>query len=275
MRFFIASGAVLGAVLIAFHAAADNTGRVAFVPAEGAVPDLTQTDPKGNFARGGRSYCGPVAVSNSLMALFARDLKWEDVTQYDLVNNLASLSCMNTDPLKGTSVRQLLRGVDLYLERRGERDYHLKFQGWRRHDLKHRTGVTEPRLDWIKGILAQGGAVWLNVGWYVREKEGVYKRLGGHWVTAVGYGQDAAGDPQPDCLVIHDPAPRAGLGPQPQFVKMAPFESGKLTGVMRGLPRPARNLYRMEGGMHIKPTADLAILDGAAGLVLKPKPAQP
>ena len=49
---------------------------------------------------------------------------------------------------------------------------------------------------------------------------------------------------------------------------MARLESGKLTGKMRNLPRPARDLYSMGGGMHLKRGAHLAILDGAVGLRL-------
>lgn len=41
-----------------------------FAQDSGTLPDLTQTDPRGEFARGGKSYCGPVAVSNSLMWLY-------------------------------------------------------------------------------------------------------------------------------------------------------------------------------------------------------------
>jgi hypothetical protein len=167
-------------------------------------------------------------------------------------------------------VKQLLRGVDLYLGERGEKNYYLKFQGWRRPETRHRTGITAPQLGWIKRILAQDGAVWLNVGWYRKtDEEEVYRWTGAHWVTAVGYGRDAHGTPNPDYLVIHDPGPAAGQLPSQEFVRMTRLESGKLTGVVRNLPRPARDLYRMEGGMHLKRGADLAILDGAVGLVLK------
>lgn len=251
---------------LSFSVRADDAS---VLPAEDAIPDLTQTDEKGNFAGGGRSFCGPVAVSNSFMAMFGEDLKWEGVSHYDLANKLASHMFMNTHVTKGTSVEQLLRGVDLYLDERGVKEYSLKFQGWRRCDARHRTRAVAPRLAWIKDILAQGGAVWLNVGWYTNSsKEGEYRRSGGHWVTAVGFGQDASGDRRPDYLVIHDPAPRAGLRPSREFVKMTRLESGRINGPMQGLPRPAHAFYRMEGGMHIKKGADLAILDGAVGLLL-------
>lgn len=268
MRLPLLTTVLLGSAL-GWMCRADNA---VYLPSAGEIPDLTQTDRQGRFAGGGRSFCGPVAVSNSLMALFREDLEARKMSHYDLVHELASDRCMNTHVEKGTSVQALLRGVELFLEDRGERDYYLKFQGWRRHDLRHRTGVTEPRLEWIRKVLAEGGAVWLNIGWYERtDEEGVYKRLGGHWVTAVGFGQDEEGRPSSKHLVIHDPAPRAGMQPSREFVEMAPLESGTITGVMRNLPHPARNLYRMQGGMHVKRGADLAILDGAAALRLAPR----
>ena len=251
-------------------ALADNEVRPPVVPPEGSIPDLTQTDPAGNFANGGRSFCGPVAVSNSLMAIYEKDLYWEEVTHHDLVNQLASLSFMNTHEKTGTSVSQLLRGVELYLQSRKEKGYYLKFQGWRPHDLKFRTNVNEPRLSWIQAILAKGGAVWANVGWYQRtDEEGALRRMGGHWVTIVGFGEDAAGKARPDYLIIHDPAPRAGIEPGPEHVRVRPLESGKLVGRMQNLPRPARNILSLEDGMHIKPGAQFALMDGAVGLLLK------
>ncbi len=240
-------------------------------PARNAIPDLTQTDPKGNFPGRGATYCGPVAVSNSLWALFGPQYEWwEEFTQYDLVRKLASHSYMNIEVSKGCTVKQLTRGVDTYLRERGEKDYYLKFQGWRPHDHRYATGFFQPRLSWIKKILsAERSAVWLNVGWY-RETpgKGAPKRIGGHWVTAVGYGVDGQGRPAPDHLIIHDPAQRAGP-PAPEFIKLSRIRGGELTGLYENLPRSAAGFYLLEGGMHLKSEAHHAVLDGAVGLVLR------
>ena len=276
MRYTSAFSFPIALIVITAFAApcfADNAPAPAFVPKEDAIPDLTQTDPKGKFAGNGKNFCGPVAVSNSLMAFFGEDLRWEEVTHYDVVNQLASMPYMNTHLEKGTNVRQLMRGVERYLGERGEKNYYLKFQGWRRHESRHRTGANNPSLVWIKRLLAGGGAVWINVGWYAKtEEEGEFRRLGGHWVTAVGYGQDAEGTPDASYLLIHDPAPRAGVAPGRQFVKMSRMNSGVLTGVMRNLPRPAKYLYRMEGEMKLRRGAHIALMDGAVGLRLAKKP---
>jgi len=242
-------------------------------PAGNAIPDLTQTDPKGNFPGRGATYCGPVAVSNSLWAFFGREYEWrEEFTQYDLVRKLASQPFMNIEVSRGCTVKQLTRGVDTYLRERGEKNYYLKFQGWRPHDHRYATGLFQPRLSWIKRILsAERSAVWLNVGWYCETPDkGPPRRIGGHWVTAVGYGIDEKGHPDPDCLIIHDPAQRAGP-PAREFVKLSRIRGGVLTGVYENLPRPASGFYLMEGGMHLKAGAHHAVLDGAVGLVLRAK----
>ena len=177
---------------------------------------------------------------------------------------------MNIETSKGCTVKQLTRGVDTYLRRQGEKNYYLKFQGWRPHDNRHATGLFGPRITWIKNILnAPRSAVWLNVGWYCETPDqDSYRRIGGHWVTAVGYGIDEKGRPNPDYLIIHDPAPRAGP-PAPEFVKLSRITSGVLPGVHKNLPRPAAGFYLMQGGMHLKREAHHAILDGAVGLVLR------
>lgn len=242
-------------------------------PARNTIPDLTQTDPKGNFPGGGSTYCGPVAVSNSLWAIFGSEYGWwEQFTQYDLVRKLASQPFMNIEASKGCTVKQLTRGVDTYLRKRGEKGYYLKFQGWRPHDQCHATGHLQPKLKWIKEILSlQRSAVWLNVGWYCETpNKGSARRIGGHWVTAVGFGIDGEGRADPDYLIIHDPAQRAGP-PAQEFVKLSRIEGGVLTGVYENLPRAATGFYLMEGGMHLKAGAHHAVLDGAVGLVLREK----
>ena len=255
--------------MVAFSGSAFGDPAPIFLPEKGELPDLCQTDPKGEFAGGGKSFCGPVAVSNSLMAMFRRDLEWEDRSQYDLVNLLASPRFMNTHAVKGTGANALMQGVKTFLSRREVKDFSIKFQGWRPHWNEFRTGHDCPKLDWMRGTLAAGGAVWLNVGWYrAGEDEGEYRRISGHWVTAVGYGQDAEGKPNPAILVIHDPAPRSGLGTVRHHLVLEQLQSGKLTGLCRNLPRRARGLYVIRDGIHLKRGADHAIIDGAVALRL-------
>ena len=250
--------------LACFLAAVSVAGRNS-VP----FPDLTQTDPKGQFARGGKSYCAPVAISNSLMWLYRRELNRAGTSQYDLVNLLASKPYMNTDPVTGTGPNGVMRGVQKFMKDcgAGEDQYKIKFQGWRSHRPEFATGVREPRLAWIRETLDSGGAVWLNLGWYRIDQESkTYQRIGGHWVTAVAAGQNRKGQPDSRIIAIHDPAPRAGREAKRQFVAMLPLKSGELIGKTRNLPRPAAGLFQMTGEMVIKASADCAVLDGAVAL---------
>lgn len=250
---------------------AESAGEIPAVSADeiDRIPDLTQTDPAGNFARGGKSYCGPVAASNSLMRLFGEQIKAGGMDQYDLVHLLASKEFMATDPEKGTGPNALMRGVRKLAETYGGgKPFRIRFQGWRAHRQEFSTGVAQPQLDWIKRALANGGAVWLNVGWY-RHAAGseTYERIGGHWVTAVGYGVGEDGTPDPNILIIHDPSPRTGTAGQHEFAKLERIKTGKLTGSSVSETRDAKELFLMGGGMHIKSTADCAILDGVAALI--------
>lgn len=241
------------------------------IPSPGEVPDLTQTDPKGEFARGGKSYCGPVAVSNSLMALCAEALRGDGIDHYALVNLLASETHMKTDPVSGTGARGVIRGVEAFLKANGIDGYQLFYQGWRSHPEEFGTGVREVELDWMRDALAaSGGAVWINLGWYAHDSEtDAYTRVGGHWVTVVGYGRDEKGKVDGDVFLVHDPAPRAGSEPSVEFVRMTPISRGRIVGKTSGKRlREAKGMYRMEGGMHIKPIADCAIVDGAVALRL-------
>ena len=108
----------------------------------------------------------------------------------------------------------------------------------------------------------KSGAVWLNVGWYRKEAEsGDYVRIGGHWVTAIGVKPSA-----PPAVMIHDPAPRAGLEPRSQLVRLKRINGGTLKGTQKNLPHPADGFFEMGGEMVIKSTADCAIIDGVVTL---------
>jgi hypothetical protein len=237
------------------------------------IPDMVQTDPMGKFARGGRSYCGPVAASNSLVWLKAgRNEPFHDnAAQCKVVNLLASPEYMNTHPVKGVGAVGLIRGVKRFVENDiGDQDFQLSYQGWRSSPKGHFTGVKTPELDWIRSFVGPGKSAWINLGWYRHNKaRNEYERIGGHWVTVVGHGADRNGRPNDHVIVIHDPSPRTGKDPH-DFVVLRKLAGGTLTGNGSGLPRPAKGLFLMGGGMHIKSSADVAILDGIVGLDLHP-----
>lgn len=215
------------------------------------IPDLTQSQVRGWQHNHGSEYCGPVAVANSLLWMMGLS-----EGQIELVKRLASPAYMNTDIRKGTTTASLLRGVhriamDLFGGYSG-----LGYQGWKPHPSGFSTGIEVPEFDWITDGVATDAAVWLNVGWYRFDaRTRVYHRVGGHWVTLAGFDGST--------LIVHDPAPRAGHTFANEYVQTAVIRQGVLSDPATRLYRPAKGYLRLGGGMHIKPIADAAILDGA------------
>lgn len=238
------------------------------------TPDYLQTDPDyGGLPDGGDQYCAPVSVSNSLMWLddhgfgkLAPDTSDRKKDQFDLIVGLGSSSYMNTNPINGTSVWEVLFGVHNYLQTTGHTYTSLAYQGWREHPALFSTGVEVPELDWIKQGIEDQGAVWLNVGWYTHDPAAdAYLRKGGHWVTLVGYGFDGK-QLDPSYLILHDPGPWAGISEAHEFVRAEQLSSGTLVGSQTGLPTSAIGFYRLTGGMHLPQAAYIAIVDGAVVL---------
>ncbi len=177
-------------------------------------------------------------------------------SQADLVKALASRRYMNTDVSRGTKTTNLLNGVHAIAIDMFGAYQSLAYQGWKPHPARYSSGITTPDIDWITQGIANDSSVWLNVGWYKHDREAdLYYRVGGHWVTLVGYDDNV--------LIIHDPAPRAGLTFANEFVHVSAIKSGILTGSIAGLPRPASGYLLLGKGMHIKSGADVAIIDGA------------
>lgn len=243
------------------------------------MPDMTQTDPNARLPDGGRNYCAPAAVSNSLIRLAGVDgyvhllPEASDARecQFEICRILGAHDYM--DSLDGTGVVGLTRGIRRYVSERGYRIAGLSYQGWRSHPPDVSTGVSIPEPDWLRDGLDGPSAVWLNIGWYdFDSRSNEYRRLGGHWVTLVGYGLDERQRPAPDVLILHDPAPRAGKRPSRQHVRPSVLRSGRLVGSTNGLPRSAEGYLRFDRGMKIKSSADVAILDGAVRLRLAPTP---
>jgi hypothetical protein len=176
--------------------------------------------------------------------------------QADLAKLLASSRYMNTDIWRGTATSDLLRGVDAIAMDFFGGYTSLEYQGWKTHPIEYSTGITVPDFRWITDGVGKNSAVWLNVGWYQYDwRHNIYHRVGGHWVTLVGY--------NPGVLIIHDPAPRAGQSFANEYVHTSKIEGGILAGRLSGLPRPARGYLLLGRGMHVKSIADVAIVDGA------------
>jgi hypothetical protein len=263
---------------------ASGTAAVALDKAAG-TPHFWQRDSRGAFENEGRDYCCPVAVSNSLAYLahhgFPALLPDGDGVQpqIDLINLLASSDYFETDPANGTSPGTVLSGVEKYVQAQGYQCERLEYEGWRKvgRSQQDKIKASRPDLDWLKeGILNPHGAVWLNIGWYVRsgDSDQEWKRNGGHWVTLVGYGAADPGDtPNPQLLLIHNPATR-GNGDAPDLaaqdvVYLQQVDAGTLdTG--KDSTEDAAGMYQISGPGLPKGKNVVAFLDAAIVLVVKP-----
>lgn len=232
------------------------------------IPDMAQSDPKGKFPLDGKMYCAPVAVSNALMAMFREELEQEEMTQYDLVDQLASIGYMNTNLKTGTNLDRLLRGLDRYVgERKGVKTHGVWFQGVRKHDREFSAGLRKPSLKWIQSHLAAHNSVWMLVGWYQYKAETKeYLRIGGHWVTVVGYGEDRRGRAAPNMLIVHDPAMGSGMRARREYVSLTTQEEGLISEIFSDYKFPAKGMYRLGGDLRLLPRAKFAFLDGAVSL---------
>jgi len=245
------------------------------------TPDFCQTDPSGKFAGNGADFCGPVSVSNAFMYLSKHGfpkLQPDAASGYEaqiaLINRLASPEFMDTFDRKGTSPPRLMAGVQKLVEGAGYKIVRLEQQGWKEATKQYPRQAEVPSLAWMKEALAApGGAVWLNVGWYkVDIATNDYVRFGGHWVTLVGYGKDAAGNEDPLTVLIHDPAPRTGKTPVTQRVRLSELTTGTLqrsTSPTEVRRRPAKGFWELKDEMKLKAGADAAILDAVVVLEVK------
>jgi hypothetical protein len=244
-----------------------------------SIPDLTQTNPDANFPEGGKAFCAPSAISNALMWLDSNgfpnlvDNTGHPISdQANLAKLLASKTYMDTDPEKGTGTSRIIKGLKKYVADRGYEIESLQYQGWRplNKDIADVPAGLFPNLDWMKRGIIGSGCVWLNVGWYKYDaSSNKYERLDGHWVTLVGYGKDPNDNLDPNILIFHDPSRRAGKIFANEHARATQITAGTLTGKFKGLPRNAAGLYKLTYRMHIKPSADCAIIDGAVALRLK------
>lgn len=223
-------------------------------------PAFIQTEPAGEFPNRGLYYCAPVTVSNSLMVLFAPELEEKQLKQTGLIEQLADRGYMCVNPevgIRGPNL--LLRAVERFVSNHGVRDHSLELVGIRSCQRRFSSGFRKPRLRMIHENLAAGAAVWLSIGWYeYSEETGIYKRDSGHWITAVGYGTNAEGKPDPRFLSVHDPRMSDCLK-----VGLRPLEQGRIEGASPNFSFSAQGVCELDTGFPMKSGADIALLEAA------------
>jgi len=261
---------VLFLLLVAAAEAAPPTAKI------DQIPDLPQVNIDPSFAGDGKNYCAPVSVSNSLIWLSQNGFPRlspgrgsERQNQIEIIRKLASPDFMDTDEEEGTSVENVLYGVETYVTQAGYKPSLLAYQGWRPHPEEFSTGISVPELSWIIAGIEGTNMAWLNIGFYTYDEDAdEYERMSGHWVTLVGHGVDGSGKPNPNSLIIHDPSPRTDDDDCCQHLLTVRLTEGTLIGRKKGLPRSAAGFLDCSSGLAMKRGADCAIVDGVVVLKL-------
>ena len=162
--------------------------------------------------------CAPVMVADSFVQmatdsfplLLPASAANPFVEEVDTVKQLAG--DMDTDPAAnmGTSSAEVVIGVKRYIDRVGYKISGLEYQDWRPipKAMPDSRTANYPDMTAVKRAIAdKGSAVWFNIGWYAKtETPGEWLRVGGHWVTAVCYGSDTTGQPDPAAFLVVKPS---------------------------------------------------------------------
>jgi hypothetical protein len=237
-----------------------------------SAPDYYQRSAAfGGFPGGGTEYCGPVAVSNSLMWL--RNHGYPSLVassgnsfrdQHTLIALLGSSDFMNTRK-NGSSVEDLCRGAHKYLAMHGLGG-RIKAQGMYYASKEFRDDKKIPDFDEIKAFTTGARAVWLNIGWYTYDSlSNRYEKTGGHWVTSVGYGFDGENF-NDNALIVHDPDTK---GPANDYLKTEVISSGMIANESEIPPIGAPGYRRFREGKN-----RFGIICGAVFLSLDTPPSQ-
>ncbi len=182
-------------------------------------PDFSQTDPALKLPGGGTHYCVPVATANALV-WYATERGYSDLLPVKGINltekvaavarQLGEKKYMSTAPKGGTSHVRFMHGLSGYIKDAGYSSK-ITYRGrWNMPKKYGRIKVGAPSIDDIQEKFSAGSAVFLSLGYYKEgDRAGELKRVGGHFVTVVGYGVDKNGSVDRDMVVLHDPGDRS------------------------------------------------------------------
>lgn len=181
-------------------------------------PDLKQY----SIPAVGEYYCAPVSVANGIIMLSQNgfpNLYTND--SMGLINELAKLFETTSN---GTKTANMCKGLNKFVESKGY-EANITYQGFRDVDSKIKLADV-PDLNWIKGEISKGNAVFLNLGVYKKDSQGsktVYTRKYGHFVSATGCGNNGLTN-NPDYLTIHDPYNRVAGD---HYIKVQKIKEGE------------------------------------------------
>ncbi|MFN3191767.1 MAG: BPL-N domain-containing protein [Aureliella sp.] len=187
------------------------------------TPDISQ---KG-FPNG--HYCAPCAAANLLFQFDNRGLlklpeayraspnSLGDLTerQSGLALLLGNQDHMETLARNGTNRYRLINGLDKLVREQCNAELWVQYVGIRKYDRQSLAEQVRPRILPVVGVprvhhlrkpLDEKKGVMILFGSYRQDPDHPekLKRLGGHYVAAVGHGVDAAGQPDSQSFMLHD-----------------------------------------------------------------------
>ena len=161
---------------------------------------------------------------------------------------------MGTSEIGGTTPSKMLNGLKKYLEEKNVKPFRLASIGWRSVPDFVSVDSSTVNLNWIKEGTLGKNSVWILIGWCkynsVTDNCEIFD---GHWMTVVGYGKDRSGRPDPNILILHDPAERAER--RNYYAKTVALNKGKIDG-----SRSAKDVLTLTGDILLKPTADRGVI---------------
>ena len=184
------------------------------------TPDLSQRGLPNS------EYCAPSAAANVLFQFEHRGLlelpktlsesRWDPElpSSQALARLLGETEFMETRQKRGTNRYRLANGLDRFAREQCHCRLQFHYLGLRAYDKQLLDPELRPRLVATIGVptesllreqLANGSGVMILFGSYKPNPEasGRLERVGGHYVTAVGFGHDGR-DADPSCYILHD-----------------------------------------------------------------------
>ena len=231
-------------------------------------PDFAQTDPALGLPGGGKFYCVPVATANALV-WYAKERGYSEllpVKGLSLSDKVAAVArqlgedrYMSTAPKGGTSHVKFMQGLSSYISDAGYSST-ITYRGrWKMPGKYGRIEVGAPDIETIHDQFSSGSAVFLSIGYYKEgDRPGELKRVGGHFVTVVGFGVDRDGNIDRNSVILHDPGDKASAGVEKRYLRLGELRSGRFVD---------RRGNETEAGEHLKILDGMNLRDGYIGVI--------
>ncbi len=239
-------------------------------------PDFSQTDPALRLPGGGTHYCVPVATANALV-WYAKERGYTDLLPVKgmsmtekvstVARQLGESRYMSTAPKGGTSHVKFMQGLSSYISDAGYSSK-ISYRGrWNMPKKYGRIDVGAPDIYSIQDKFSNGSAVFLSIGYYKEgDRPGELKRIGGHFVTVVGFGVDKNGNVDRDMVVLHDPGDRRSPDVKKRYLRLEQMRRNRFIN-RRGDESDASEHLKITEGMNLR-RGVVGVIDAVVALDL-------